>query len=33
MKNYKKIWLKELRRHLRKWQLRINFAFGGKNND
>ncbi len=33
MKKYKKIWLHEIKRHIKKWQLRQELSFGGGNNE
>lgn len=33
MKNYKEIWLKEIKKHLKKWKLRTNLIIGGINNE
>lgn len=33
MKKFKEIWLKEVKKHLKKWQLRTNLSIGGTNNE
>jgi len=33
MKKYRKIWLREVKKYIKKWQLRPELSFGGDSNE